>query len=61
VGVYGTLIFEWSATEMTDRVAFTGIGALVDESPICRREVRVGWIAEARLAWPHHIHIAERG
>jgi len=62
--VHGTLIFEWSATEKTKRVAFTGISTLVDESPFGGREVPVGWIAEARLRggwwWPQLVLRARR-
>jgi len=44
-----TLIFEWSATETTERVGFTGIGTVVDESPVGKLEVPASWIADARL------------
>jgi len=46
-----TLEFEWTATETTERVGFTGIHTGVDSSPIGRLKVPAGWIAEARLGW----------
>jgi hypothetical protein len=49
--VNDTLAFEWTATETTERVGFTGIHTGFDSSPIGRLEVPAGWIAEARLGW----------
>ncbi len=45
------LEFEWTATETTERVGFTGIHTGVDSSPIGRLEVPAGWLAEVRLLW----------
>ncbi|KPJ83296.1 MAG: hypothetical protein AMS18_17610 [Gemmatimonas sp. SG8_17] len=44
-----TLEFEWTATEKTERVSVTGIGTVVDQSPIGRLEVPAGWLAEVEL------------
>ncbi|UCD23256.1 MAG: hypothetical protein JSW51_09365 [Gemmatimonadota bacterium] len=43
------LEFEWTATEKTERVGVTGIGTVVDESPIGKLEVPAGWILEVQL------------
>lgn len=43
------LEFEWTATEKTDRVSVTGIGTVVDRSPIGRLKLPVGWVAEVEL------------
>jgi hypothetical protein len=54
--IHETLILEWTATEKTEQVAFSGISTLVEESPIGRREIPVDSLAEARLRggwwWP---------